>query len=138
VLSVTQAFAPTLTSGPGGAVVILGSTAGLVNFPMITSYSVSKAAVHSLTQAIRAHLAPQHVYVAGVYPGPIDTDMAKDIDLAKISPEAAANAILDGIEARSEDIFPDPFSEQLGALYARDPKAVEVQYAAPPQVASAA
>jgi len=137
VLSVTQAFAPSLTSRPGGAVVNLGSTAGLVNFPIVTSYSVSKAAVHSLTQAIRAHLAPHQVYVAGVYPGPIDTDMAREFPMDKISAEAAAHAILDGIEARREEIFPDPFSEQLGVLYLRDPKAVELQYGAAP-VASAA
>jgi NAD(P)-dependent dehydrogenase (short-subunit alcohol dehydrogenase family) len=137
VLAVTQAFAPTLKSRPGSAVVTIGSTAGLVNFPMITTYSVSKAAVHSLTQAIRAHLAPHQVYVAGVYPGPIDTDMARDIEMDKISPEAAAQAILNGIEARHEEIFPDPFAQQLGALYQRDPKAVETQYAAPPVAAAA-
>jgi NAD(P)-dependent dehydrogenase (short-subunit alcohol dehydrogenase family) len=137
VLSVTQAFTPTLTSRPGGAVVNLSSVAGLVNFPAITTYSASKAAAHSVTQATRYQLAPHNVYVAGVYPGPIDTDMAKEIDLEKISADAAANAILDGIEARRDEIFPDPFSVQLGALYQRDPKAVETQYAAPP-VASAA
>jgi NAD(P)-dependent dehydrogenase (short-subunit alcohol dehydrogenase family) len=138
VLAVTQAFAPTLTSRPGGAVVNLSSVAGLVNFPVITTYSASKAAAHSLTQAIRAQLAAQQVYVAGVYPGPIDTDMAREIDLEKLSPEAAAQAILDGIEARREEIFPDPFAQQLGALYQRDPKAVEAQYAAAPPVESAA
>ena len=57
--------------------------------------------------------------------------------MEKTSAEAAAQAILDGIEARREEIFPDPFAQQLGALYQRDPKAVETQYAAPP-VASAA
>jgi NAD(P)-dependent dehydrogenase (short-subunit alcohol dehydrogenase family) len=136
VLAVTQAFAPALTSRPGGALVNLASVVSLVNVPSITTYSVSKAAVHSLTQATRAQLAPQQVFVAGVYPGPIDTDMARDIPMDKTSPEATANAILDGIEARREEIFPDPYSQQLGALYQRDPKAVEVQYAAPP-VASA-
>ena len=137
VLSVTQAFAPALTSRSGSAVVNLSSVAGLVNFPVITTYSASKAAAHSLTQAIRTQLTPHNVYVAGVYPGPIDTDMAREIDLEKISAEAAAHAILDGIEARREEIFPDPFSIQFGALYGRDPKAVEAQYA-PPAVASAA
>jgi NAD(P)-dependent dehydrogenase (short-subunit alcohol dehydrogenase family) len=137
VLAVTQAFAPALTSRPGGAVVNVASVVSLVNFPFATTYSVSKAAVHSLTQATRAQLAAQQVFVAGVYPGPIDTDMARDIPFEKTSPEAAANAILDGIEARREEIFPDPFAEQLGALYLRDPKATETTYAAPP-VASAA
>jgi NAD(P)-dependent dehydrogenase (short-subunit alcohol dehydrogenase family) len=103
-----------------------------VNFPIATTYSISKAATHSLTQASRTQLAPHDVYVAGVYPGPIDTDMARELPLEKTSPEATAHAILDGIEARREEIFPDPFSVQLGALYGRDPKALEAQYAAPP------
>jgi NAD(P)-dependent dehydrogenase (short-subunit alcohol dehydrogenase family) len=131
VLAVTQAFAPTLTSRPGGAVVNLASVVSLVNFPAATTYSVSKAATHSLTQATRAQLAPQQVYVAGVYPGPIDTDMARDFPVEKTSVGVTAEAILDGIEARREEIFPDPFSVQLGALYQRDPKAVETTYAAP-------
>jgi NAD(P)-dependent dehydrogenase (short-subunit alcohol dehydrogenase family) len=132
VLAVTQAFASALTSRPGGAIVNIGSTAGLVNFPFVLSYSTTKAAVHSLTQGIRASLAPSDVYVAGVYPGPIDTDMARDVPMEKHSVEATANAILDGVAARREEIFPDPFSEALGELYARDPKALEARYAAPP------
>jgi NAD(P)-dependent dehydrogenase (short-subunit alcohol dehydrogenase family) len=132
VFAVTQAFTPALTRRPGGAIVNLASVVSLVNFPIVTSYSVSKAAVHSLTQATRALLAPQQVFVAGVYPGPIDTDMARDLPLEKTSPQVTANAILDGIEARTEEIFPDPFAQQLGALYQHDPKAVEAQYAAPP------
>jgi NAD(P)-dependent dehydrogenase (short-subunit alcohol dehydrogenase family) len=137
VLAVTQAFTPALTSRPGSAVVNISSVVGLVNFPIVASYSVSKAAAHSLTQAIRAQLSPNQVYVAGVYPGPIDTDMARELPVEKASVESTAQAILDGIEARREEIFPDPFSVQLGALYGRDPKAVEAQYAAP-VVASAA
>jgi NAD(P)-dependent dehydrogenase (short-subunit alcohol dehydrogenase family) len=135
VLAVTQAFTPALTRRPGSAIVNLASVVSLVNIPVVASYSVSKAAVHSLTQATRAQLAPHQVYVAGVYPGPIDTDMARDFPMEKTSVELTANAILDGIEARREEIFPDPYSQQLGALYQRDPKAVEAQYAAPPVAA---
>jgi NAD(P)-dependent dehydrogenase (short-subunit alcohol dehydrogenase family) len=136
VLSVTQAFVPALTQRPGGAVVNVSSIAGLVNFPILTSYSASKAALHSLTQAIRAQLAPQGTYVAGVYPGPIDTDMAKPIELDKTSPADAANAILDGLEAGREEIFPDPLAQQLGELFLRSPKALEQQVAAPQPAAA--
>ncbi len=128
VLSVTQAFVPALTSKPGGAVANVGSVAGFVNFPSIVSYSASKAAVHSITQAIRALLRPRGIYVAGVYPGPIDTEMAREIDLPKTSPDVAANAILDGLEAGREEIFPDPFAEQIGGLFLKDPKGLERQF----------
>jgi len=130
-LEVTQAFAPILEANGGGAVVNISSVAGLVAFPVLTSYSASKAAVHSITQATRAQLAPQGTFVAGVYPGPIDTDMAEKIPLEKASPESAAHAILDGLEAGEEDIFPDPMSRQFGENYLKSPKALEHQVSGP-------
>jgi NAD(P)-dependent dehydrogenase (short-subunit alcohol dehydrogenase family) len=135
-LAVTQAFTPALTQRPGATVVNISSVAGLVNFPILTSYSASKAALHSVTQATRAQLAPQGVYVAGVYPGPIDTDMARPIELDKTTPADAANAILDGLEAGRDEIFPDPMSAQLGELFLRSPKALEQQVSAPQPAAA--
>jgi NAD(P)-dependent dehydrogenase (short-subunit alcohol dehydrogenase family) len=130
VLSVTQAFAPILASRPGGAVVNIGSVAGLGNFPALVSYSASKAAAHSLTQALRALLTPQGIYVAGVYPGPIDTDMAREFEIVKTPASTAAHAMLDGLEAGREDIFPDPFAQEMGQLFLKDPKALERQFGA--------
>ena len=134
LFSVTQAFAPVLARNGGGAILNLASVAGLVAFPVLATYSASKAAVHSLTQATRMLLAPQGTFVAGVYPGPIDTDMARALPLEKTSPEAAAQAILDGVEAGAEEIFPDPMSQQIGELFLRSPKALERQIASPQPV----
>jgi NAD(P)-dependent dehydrogenase (short-subunit alcohol dehydrogenase family) len=136
VLSVTQAFAPILARHSRSAILNLGSVASLIALPVLVSYSASKAAVHSLTQATRMMLAPQGTFVAGVYPGPVDTDMARDIQLEKASPASTAVAILDGLEAGTEEIFPDPFSQQIGELFLRSPKAVERHFAAPQGVAA--
>jgi NAD(P)-dependent dehydrogenase (short-subunit alcohol dehydrogenase family) len=130
VLSLTQAFAPVLTGRAGAAIVNISSLAGLVAFPFLASYSASKAALHSLTQVTRALLAPHGVHVVGVYPGPIDTDLAKPFEMVKTPPEAAANAILDGLEDGREEIFPDPMAREVGELFLRDPKALERQFAA--------
>lgn len=126
-LAVTQAFAPVLASRGGGAVANISSVAGLVSFDILTSYSASKAALHSVTQATRRWLKPQGTYVAGVYPGPIDTDMGARLPIDKTSPVIAAKAILDGLQAGQEEIFPDPVAEQLGQLFLRNPKALELQ-----------
>jgi NAD(P)-dependent dehydrogenase (short-subunit alcohol dehydrogenase family) len=128
-LTLLQAFAPGLT-GKGGAVVNVSSIAGLTNFPFYPTYSASKAAVHSLTQGSRVLLGSQGVSVFGVYPGPVDTDMAKDIQMDKTSPQDVARAILDGVEAGKEDIFPDPFAAQFGEQFHASPKASEQQIAA--------
>jgi NAD(P)-dependent dehydrogenase (short-subunit alcohol dehydrogenase family) len=126
-LAVTQAFAPALAQQGGGAVVNISSVAALAAFPVLLSYSASKAAIHSLTQATRAALKAQGTFVAGVYPGPIDTDMAKPFDMPKTPPRVAAEAILDGIESAREDIFPDSFAEQVGGLFLTSPKTLERQ-----------
>jgi NAD(P)-dependent dehydrogenase (short-subunit alcohol dehydrogenase family) len=129
-LALTQAFAPLLVGRAGAAVVNISSVAGLAAFPAVATYSASKAALHSVTQVTRALLASQGVYVAGVYPGPIDTDMARPLEIAKTAPQAAAHAILDGLEEGREEIFPDPMAREVGALFLHDPKALERQFAA--------
>jgi NAD(P)-dependent dehydrogenase (short-subunit alcohol dehydrogenase family) len=125
--AVTQAFAPVLGKNGGGTVANISSVAGLVAFDILASYSASKAALHSITQATRAALKAQGTYVAGIYPGPVDTDMAKAIELEKATPAHAAAAILDGLEAGDEEIFPDPLSRQAGPLFLANPKALERQ-----------
>lgn len=127
--AVTQAFAPVLKANGGGAIVNLGSVASLANFPLFVAYSASKAATHSLTQASRMLLKAQGTQVFGVYPGPIDTRMAEAVPFAKTSPADAARAIVAGIEAGTEDIFPDPMSQSMGGTYLVDPKELERQVA---------
>lgn len=47
--------------------------------------------------------------------------------MAKTNPAAIA-AVLSGIEAEPEDIFPDPMSTQLYAAWKQDHKAIEKQF----------
>jgi NAD(P)-dependent dehydrogenase (short-subunit alcohol dehydrogenase family) len=122
-----QAFAPLLAKNGGGAIANIGSMASLVSFPLFIAYSASKAATHSITQAARAMLKAQGTQVFGVYPGPIDTRMAEAVPFQKTSPADAARAIVAAIEAGTEDIFPDPMSQAMGAAFFADPKAVERQ-----------
>lgn len=124
---VTEAFAPILKSNGGGTVANVVSIAGFVNFPLFASYSMSKAALHSLTQASRMLLAGNETEVLGIYPGPIDTDMAEEAPFEKESPESAANFIVEGIEAGEQEILTDEFARQMGGLYAQAPKQLENQ-----------
>lgn len=125
VFNMTRAFAPVLKANGGGAIVNLASIASYVNFPAIGSYSASKAAVHSLTQSIRAELAAQGTEVFGVYPGPVDTAMAEEFPMEKTAPNTVAQAILAGIWAGEHDIYPDPMAVETHKNLLADPKAVE-------------
>jgi NAD(P)-dependent dehydrogenase (short-subunit alcohol dehydrogenase family) len=111
-LDVTRAFLPALTRSRG-AVVNVVSVGALAAVPVLPAYSVSKAASLSLTQLLRALLAGQGVSVHAVLPGPIDTDMVRDLEIPKTPPADVAGAALDGAERGEEEIFPDPFSQLL-------------------------
>ena len=128
VLNTTRAFAPTLTTHRGAVVNILTLVA-LASMPGLGVYNASKAAAWSLTQSFRADFAKRHVKVFGVFPGAVDTDMLKGVAMPKAAPADVASAVLHGIVADQEDIFPDPMSQQLYAHWAADHKAVERQFA---------
>ena len=112
MVRVTQAFLPLLTRSKGAIVNILSVTS-VAPFPVIPGYSISKAAALSLTQSLRALLKRQGVSVHGVILGSVDTDMTRGFDLPKVSPETAAEGILDGVKEGEEEIFPDPTSRTL-------------------------
>lgn len=124
-LATTKAFLPVLERGRSAAVVNVLSVVSLANIPMFAGYSASKAAAFSLTQALRAELAPKNVRVHGVFAGTIDTDMTKGYTMPKTSPEVVAENIVRGLVADQEDIAPDPASHELFEVWLRDPKALE-------------
>lgn len=128
-LNVTRAFANTVVSNGNGAVATVVSVGGLSNFPPAATYSASKAAAHSLTQGMRAELTPQGVAVFGVYPGPIDTDMASGLDFDKESPRNAARRIFDQMEDGVEDITTDAFADEFVRSLKMNAKAVEKENA---------
>ena len=89
------------------------SLASLAAVPFDSLYSISKAPAFSRSQSLRALLAGRGVSVHAVLPGPIDTDMARGLNLPKAFPESAARAIFDELEKGDEEIFPDPMSERV-------------------------
>jgi NAD(P)-dependent dehydrogenase (short-subunit alcohol dehydrogenase family) len=129
-LRISQAFAPILARQGGGTLVNVSSVAGLVGMPGLMTYSTTKAALHSLTQSTREALLGQGTRVVGVYPGPVDTDMARAVTFPKASASSVAHAILDGLEQGLEDIYPDPLAREFGAAYAVSPKSLEGRMAA--------
>ena len=129
VVNLTRAFEKDLQKESETAVINISSLAGLANMPMASTYSISKAAVHSLTQGMRAELADKNALVVGVYPGPIDTDMAAGLEMEKDSPENVAKDIVNALREGNEDVFPDIMSKQAGEFYASNPKGVEQQFA---------
>jgi len=128
-LNMVHSFAPIIEKNGGGAIANVISVVGLAAMAGIGGYSASKAALFSATQAMRAELKAKGISVHGIFPGPIDTDMARGFEIQKASPESTADNIVKGILTGREDIFPDPMSAQVGEFWAKDPKGLEKQFA---------
>jgi NAD(P)-dependent dehydrogenase (short-subunit alcohol dehydrogenase family) len=125
-LRVIRAFAPRFVSRGSGTIANVISVVGLAAAPMAAGYSASKAALQSMTQALRGSLEKSGITVIGIYPGPIDTAMAADVPLEKTTPEHAAANIVQGIAAGQTYIFPDPMALQIEQLWANNGRQLEV------------
>jgi len=128
MLHAARAFATALTR-QNGAVVNILTVAVFASMPGLGVYSASKTAAWSLTQSLRADLSKKHVKVFSVFPGPVDTDMAKGVDIPKTAAHAVAVEVFKGIESDTKDIFPDPMSMQIYPRWASDHKRIEHEFA---------
>jgi NAD(P)-dependent dehydrogenase (short-subunit alcohol dehydrogenase family) len=81
-----RALLPTLRQRQG-IIVNIGSDSGLLGYPGASAYCASKGALIGLTRALAVELAPS-IRVLCVCPGPVATDMMRD--LADHAPDPAA------------------------------------------------
>lgn len=119
-LHVARAFAPVLERKGGGALVQLNSVVSIKNFVDFSTYSVSKAAAYSMTQAIRDTLKDQNIQVISVHPGPIATDMGDAAGFPEgmaEPPTVVADAIVNALESNEFHVFPDTMAQQVWQAY---------------------
>jgi NADP-dependent 3-hydroxy acid dehydrogenase YdfG len=114
----TQEFLPHLVESGDGHIVNISSLFGLVSMPGQSTYNASKYAVRGYSEAVRMDLIAQRlpVDVTVVHPGGIKTGIARngrvtagedkqrlantfDRKLARMTPERAAEIIVDGMLA---------------------------------------
>lgn len=66
-----------IEGGRAGAIVNISSVGGLRGFAMAATYSASKGAVRSFTQALADAVAPHGIRANVVHPGQVDTEMLR-------------------------------------------------------------
>ena len=76
VLRLTRDVVPHLTR-PGGRVVNVSSSFGLVGYPGTTGYAVAKAGIAHFTRQLAGELAPLGILVNAVAPGVTETPMVR-------------------------------------------------------------
>ncbi len=108
----------------GSAVVAnVGSIVGLFTTPFAAAYCSSKAAVHSLTDALRMELAPFGIHVVSIQPGGVRSSFGEHAEEAVRLPENSIyQPVAGGIRARAQagqqgampaDIFAVPVVDAL-------------------------
>lgn len=120
LIRVAQAFAPILQQNGSGGFVQLNSVVSLKNFANFATYSASKAASYSITQALKSLLSAEGIQVVSVHPGPIATDMGREAGLEEIAEPASlvADAIVDALSMGTFHAFPDSMAKRIGEAYA--------------------
>lgn len=127
----SQAFAPVLAKNGGGAILNVLSDATWFSRPMLASYSASKSAVWSFTNALRIELRGQNTFVQGLHVSFLDTDMTKGFDMKKTSPQQVAEAAFTGIETGKEEVLVDSFTRQMKQSLSGE----QALYLNPPEIA---
>jgi NAD(P)-dependent dehydrogenase (short-subunit alcohol dehydrogenase family) len=88
----------------GSAVVAnVGSIVGLFTTPFAAAYCSSKAAVHSLTDALRMELAPFGIHVVSIQPGGVRSSFGQHAEAAiRLPATSLYKPVESGIRARAQ------------------------------------
>ncbi|RBY84326.1 SDR family oxidoreductase [Blastococcus sp. TF02A-26] len=81
-----DAFLPALLRRPAATVMTVSSGLGFVPMPLTPTYSATKAAVHSYTQALRVQLGSTPVQVTELVPPAVRTDLMGQRDSSHAMP----------------------------------------------------
>jgi NAD(P)-dependent dehydrogenase (short-subunit alcohol dehydrogenase family) len=104
-LRVAKAFTPVLAANGDATILNIVSLAAWL--PLPTVYAVSKAALASATNGLRMQLENQSINVIGLYVGMVDTPLAANYDVPKVSPASVVAQAYDGIEAGAFEVLAD-------------------------------
>lgn len=108
---VSREFAPILGRNGGGAFVNVLSAASWYTMPPALSYSASKAAQWSLTNALREELREQGTQVMAVHSGYVDTESSAWVDAPKITLEYFSEQTLRALQNDRAEVLIDDFTK---------------------------
>lgn len=83
-MQVTQLVLPHMRQWGGGRIVNMGSLAGKEGLANLAAYSASSAGIVVFTKALGREIADTNIRVNCVAPGPIDTDMIRNLGMAAV------------------------------------------------------
>lgn len=99
-----RAFIPMLERQGGGHIVNVASSAGIASLPEMSCYNVTKAGVISLSETLRAELAPKKIGVSVVAPSFFKTNLMDQFTSPDPRQRDMANAFFDKSRVTAEDV----------------------------------
>ena len=134
-LYMVKTFLPHLLTRPEAHIVNISSMGGFLPVPGQTIYGASKAAVKLLTEGLHSELANTKVKVTVVFPGAVNTNIAKNSGLSVpqaadsqtssmkiLSASRAAQIIIEGMEKDSYRILVGKDASFMDLIYRLNPK----------------
>lgn len=130
---VVKSILPTLLERDEAHIVTFSSMGGFVPVPGQSVYGASKAAVKLFTEGLYAELMNTNVHVTTVYPGAIETDIAKnsgakiDVDpgtskTKMLSPVKCAEMVIKGMEKNKYRVLAGNDAKSLDCLSRLGPR----------------
>ena len=121
-MALTRAVLPAMLERGDGTIVDVASVAGLAPTPGMWGYNASKAGLAAASESLRGELRSTGVHVVTVYPGPVDTPMARagyaaypESPMLRVLPEGIPSELARLIRSavdlkRARVIYPWPYS----------------------------
>lgn len=133
VVNGCRAFLPVLRQADEAHIVNLSSMVGLLGLPHNVSYSLTKGAVRSFSEALRAELVTSPIGVTVLFPGAINTEImasargseaerlagmsgSRLTSVAMRPPSAVARGIVRGIERNRARVVVGPDAHLVSAM----------------------
>ena len=126
----SQAVLPAMKAAGDGQIVNVGSIFGSISYPHFVTYSVAKAGLFALSQALRRELEGSGVSVTHIAPRAVASGLnrgavARFVEMANMAadrPEKVAQRIVQAVRAKKRDVFigfPESLFVRLNALAPR-------------------
>lgn len=107
--TMTRIIARRMAAQGEGTIVNVSSLMGKIAAPTMATYSATKSAILSFTQALRSELAAYNIRVIALLPTLTDTDMVRDLQLFRwvvpMTAEKVAQVLITGLQKNSPEIL---------------------------------
>ena len=110
-IQLIRAVAPAMRRNGGGTIINIGSISGIVSTPFAGAYCASKAALNSLSDALRLELAPFGIRVVCIQPGGIESNFgnASSTSVQRVmKPESWYASIREYVNMRAQESQSNP------------------------------